>query len=93
VAIWHLLPNHILIPVIRNPHPSDRASLRPDFVVLAYPVILLIAEYTHGGSRKNLLGEDPSPELVRELSGEFNVTLQTPPTFLFSTSTDTVVPP
>src|SRR5258708_5359587 len=73
--------------------PIDRASCRPDFAVLAYPVISLAAEYTHQGSKKNLLGENPRPELVRELSGEFNVTQQTPPTFLFSTSTDTVVPP
>jgi acetyl esterase/lipase len=73
--------------------PIDRASSRPDFAILAYPVISLAAEYTHQGSRKNLLGENPDPALVRELSGEFNVTPQTPPTFLFSTSTDTVVPP
>jgi acetyl esterase/lipase len=71
----------------------DRASSRPDFAVLAYPVISLVAEYTHQGSKKNLLGERPKPELVRELSGELNVTAQTPPTFLFSTTTDTVVPP
>jgi acetyl esterase/lipase len=73
--------------------PIDRFSSRPDFAVLAYPVISLTAGYTHQGSRKNLLGENPSPELVKELSGELNVTPQTPPTFLFSSSTDTVVPP
>jgi len=73
--------------------PIDRASSRPDFAVLAYPVISLAAEYTHQGSKNNLLGENPRPELVRELSGEYNVMPQTPPTFLFSTSTDTVVPP
>jgi len=79
-----------------NPQASDpveRASSRPDFAVLAYPVISLAADYTHQGSKKNLLGENPRPELLRELSGEFNVTPQTPATFLFSTSTDTVVPP
>jgi acetyl esterase/lipase len=75
------------------PDSIDRASSRPDFAVLAYPVISLTAEYTHQGSRKNLLGENPSPALVRELSGEFNVTPQTPPTFLFSSTTDIVVPP
>jgi len=73
--------------------PVDRASCRPDFAVLAYPVISLIAEYTHGGSAKNLLGDSPSPELLRELSSELNVTPQTPPVFLFSSSTDTAVPP
>jgi acetyl esterase/lipase len=71
----------------------DRVSSRPDFAVLAYPVISLTAEYTHAGSSKNLLGENPKPELLKELSGELNVTPQTPPTFLFSTSTDTGVPP
>ena len=73
--------------------PIERVSCRPDFAILAYPVISLIAEYTHPLSRHNLLGDNPSPALVKELSGELNVTPQTPPTFLFSSSTDTVVPP
>jgi len=73
--------------------PINRVSSRPDFAVLAYPVISLFADYTHQLSRKNLLGENPNPELVRELSGELNVTPQVPPTFLFSSSTDIVVPP
>jgi len=79
-----------------NPRASDRierASCRPDFAILAYPVISLVAEYTHPLSRRNLLGDNPSPALVKELSGELNVTPQTPPTFLFSSSTDTVVAP
>src|SRR5580700_1666981 len=73
--------------------PIDRASSRPDFAVLAYPVISFTAEYTHQGSRRNLIGENPKPELVKELSSELNVTPQTPPTFLFSSTTDSVVPP
>jgi acetyl esterase/lipase len=73
--------------------PIDRASSRPDFAVLIYPVISFTAEYTHQGSRENLLGKNPSPELVRQLSSELNVTPQAPPTFLFSTSADTAVPP
>jgi acetyl esterase/lipase len=79
-----------------NPQSTDsidRVSCRPDFAILAYPVISLASEYTHQLSRENLLGENPTPELVRELSSEKNVTRQTPPTFLFSSSTDTVVPP
>ena len=79
-----------------NPQSSDpieHAGCRPDFAILAYPVISFTAEYTHQGSRKNLLGENPKPELVKELSSELNVTPKTPPTFLFSSSTDTVVPP
>jgi acetyl esterase/lipase len=73
--------------------PIDRASSRPDFAILAYPVISFIAGYSHCGSWENLLGKDASPDMRRALSNEFNVTPQTPPTFLFSSSTDTVVPP
>jgi len=73
--------------------PVDRASSRPDFAVLAYPVISLTAEYTHRLSRKNLLGENPPSQLATQLSSELQVTSETPPTFLFSSGTDTVVPP
>lgn len=79
-----------------NPQAADaveRVSCRPDFAVLAYPVISLVAGYTHALSRKNLLGENPSLELEQELSSDLQVTAQTPPTFLFSSSTDTAVPP
>lgn len=73
--------------------PVDRVSCRPDFAVLAYPVISLTAEYAHRGSRENLLGANVPAELAKSLSSELQVTAQTPPTFLFSSSTDTVVPP
>ena len=73
--------------------PIDRVSSRPDFAVLGYPVITFEPPYAHSGSAKNLLGENPDPKLVDELSNERHVTAQTPPTFLFSTSEDTVVPP
>ena len=69
----------------------DRVSSRPDFAVLVYPVISFTT-YTHRGSRDNLLGPDPDPKLVESLSNELQVTAATPPTFLFHTSTDTVVP-
>jgi len=71
----------------------DRVSSRPDFAILAYPVISLVAPYAHAGSRENLLGKKPEPELVKELSNEFQVTKETSPTFLWSTSTDDAVPP
>jgi len=73
--------------------PIDRVSSRPDFAVLVYPVITLTEPYTHHGSRDNLLGPDPDPKLVASLSNELQVTANTPPTFLYHTSTDTVVPP
>ncbi|HJT78655.1 MAG TPA: alpha/beta hydrolase [Gemmataceae bacterium] len=73
--------------------PVERVSCRPDFAILAYPVITMKAGTTHMGSRNNLLGKDADPKLVEELSNELHVTARTPPTFLFHTDTDTVVPP
>jgi len=73
--------------------PIDRVGCRPDFAILAYPVITLSGEYAHGGSRENLLGKNPSAELVESLSNQTQVTARTPPTFLFHTSADTAVPP
>ena len=72
--------------------PIDRVSSRPDFMILAYPVISFTTPYTHRGSLRNLLGDNPDPKLVESLSNELQVTAQTPPTFLFSTSADTGVP-
>lgn len=71
----------------------DRLSARPDFLILAYPVISFTAEYTHQGSSKSLLGSKPDPQLLENLSNEKQVTPQTPPTFLFHTNEDTGVPP
>jgi acetyl esterase/lipase len=71
--------------------PIERASSRPDLGILCYPVISM-GEFTHGGSKKNLLGENPSPELVKELSNELQVTKDTPPCFIFHTAEDPVVP-
>jgi acetyl esterase/lipase len=73
--------------------PIDRVSCRPDFMILAYPVISFTAPYTHQGSATNLLGENADPKLRAELSSELHVTPRTPPTFLFSTDADTAVPP
>jgi acetyl esterase/lipase len=73
--------------------PVERLSSRADFAVLAYPVISMTAEYSHKGSVTNLLGEHPDPRVAREMSTEFHVTRDVPPTFLFTTSTDTTVPP
>lgn len=73
--------------------PIDRESCRPDFAILSYPVITFKDPHAHGGSRKNLLGDDPSPELVESLSNETQVTARTPPTFLFHTTSDKPVSP
>ena len=73
--------------------PIDRASCRPDFAVLVYPVISFTTEYTHKGSMGNLLGFDADEELIESLSNEKQVTPETPPTFLVHTNEDTGVPP
>jgi acetyl esterase/lipase len=77
----------------KAPDPVDRMSCRPDFAILAYPVISFTTEYTHQGSRRNLLGENPAPKLLDQLSNEKQVTRDTPPTFLFHTDEDDGVPP
>jgi acetyl esterase/lipase len=69
----------------------DRYSSRPDLGILCYPVITM-GEFTHTGSRHNLLGDAPSPELLEKLSSERQVTVKTPPTFVWHTVEDTVVP-
>ncbi len=73
--------------------PIDRASCRPDFMVLVYPVITFTQPFMHRGSRRNLLGANPSAELVRLMSNELQVTKDTPPAFLVHTSDDKAVPP
>ena len=70
----------------------DRESCRPDFAVLCYPVINLIEPWGHAGTKKNLLGDNPDPKLIENLSNDKQVTADTPPTFLFHTGEDTGVP-
>ena len=69
---------------------ARRRNERPAFSVLVYPVISL-GEHTHGGSRKNLLGNDPSNELIAQYSNELRVNRKTPPAFLTHAIDDTVV--
>lgn len=70
----------------------ERESSRPDFLILAYPVISMQDPYGHTGSRKNLLGEHPTAEAERAMSLETRVTDRTPPAFLYATTDDPVVP-
>ena len=70
----------------------DRASSRPDFAILGYPVISLSEAWTHQGSRAMLLGDNPDNALLRRLSTDTQVSAETPPTFLFHTNADTAVP-
>jgi acetyl esterase/lipase len=59
-------------------------------MILIYPVISLSDAVGHEGSRRNLLGDKPDPELVKLYSNELQVTDKTPPTFLVTTSDDSV---
>ncbi|MGC2162714.1 MAG: alpha/beta hydrolase [Silvibacterium sp.] len=72
--------------------PIDQLSCKPDFMVLAYPVIAMEKPVAHSGSRKNLFGPNPDPALLHEYSNQFAVTADTPPTFIFATTNDPIVP-
>lgn len=71
--------------------PVERHSSRPDLGILCYPVITM-GRFTHAGSRRNLLGDHPAPDLIEALSNERQVTERTPPTFLWHTVEDQPVP-
>lgn len=71
--------------------PVDRFSSRPDLGILCYPVISM-GPLSHRGSRNNLLGENPSADLIEQLSNETQVTPNTPPCFLWHTVEDKAVP-
>ena len=72
--------------------PIEKVSSRPDFLILGYPVISLRPAVGHVGSAKNLLGDNPDPALVTLLSNDEQVTPQTPPSFIWSTTDDATVP-
>ena len=70
----------------------DKLPFTPNFVILASPVITM-GEFAHGGSKRNLLGEKPSSELIEKYSTERHVSAKTPPTFIFLASDDQSVSP
>jgi len=61
--------------------PVQRVSSRPDFQILIYPVVTM-GEGTHGGSKRNLLGESPTAAEIQRFSNETQVTKDTPPAYL-----------
>jgi acetyl esterase/lipase len=77
---------------VEKPDAVDAESCKPDFMVLAYPVISMALPEAHVGSRMNLLGPQVNPELEKRYSNQFAVTAGTPMTFLFATTMDPVVP-
>jgi acetyl esterase/lipase len=78
--------------ISKSEDPIERASSRPDFLILCYPVISLKESFSHRGSRTKLLGDSPDPALVESLSNETQVTAKTPPAFIFQTTEDKSVP-
>jgi acetyl esterase/lipase len=71
---------------------KEKTSLRPDFMILVYPVVSLTDSIGHIGSRNNLLGESPIKEQILFFSNEYYVSSSTPPTFITHAGDDTVVP-
>ncbi|MEO8721577.1 MAG: alpha/beta hydrolase [Ginsengibacter sp.] len=74
------------------PNPEN-ISLRPDFSILAYPVITFNDSLTHLGSRENLIGKNPSQEMIDNFSNELQVTKESPPAFLVLAGDDNAVNP
>lgn len=66
---------------------------KPAFQILLYPVITMDPSFTHAGSRKNLLGENPSQEITDSYSNEKQVTAETPRAFVIFAADDKIVPP
>lgn len=79
---------HFLNSVIDN---REKINLRPDFMILIYPVISLTDELMHRGSRDNLIGKNPSSDITSLYSNEMQVTAQTPPTILIHAGDDKIV--
>jgi len=71
---------------------KDAISARPDFSILIYPVISMESKITNGWSRDNLLGTNPSKELIEYFSNELHVSKQTPPSFIVHSMDDQAVP-
>lgn len=75
----------------KSTDPIARVSSRPDFSILVYPVISM-GPAGHGGSRANLLGANPTPELIARFSAELQVTATSPPAYVAHALDDHVVP-
>ncbi len=86
------LGTHCNQPNPKAANPVDRLSCKPDFMILAYPVISMRSSITNKETRLSLLGPHPSPTLVSDMSNELHVTPGTPPTFIFVTQRDPAVP-
>ncbi len=84
------LATHFAKAYVANP---ERINLRPDFLIVVYPVISMDAKIAHMDSRRALLGPHPSASQVRLFSSELQVTPQTPPTLILDAVDDRLVDP
>ena len=71
---------------------DDDYDVRPDFAALIYPVVSM-SENAHLGSRENLLGANPSSEVIEFFSNETQISENTPPIFLAHAADDEAVSP
>ena len=98
---WDINPNQVgvmgasagghLAASLSTLYNSDET--RPDFQILLYPVISMVPGITHGGSRKNLLGDNPTKELEDAYSLERRVSPRSPQAFIVLSADDGAVPP
>ena len=83
------LATHYNEPAYQN---IDDTSAKPNFSILIYPVISMEDGVAHQGSKKSLLGEEPSLEMVEQYSNDKQVNDETPPAFLVHATDDKGVP-
>ena len=81
-----------LASTVSTHYAPNGTNTRPDFSILFYPVVTMM-EATHGGSKNNLLGKNPSKQDIHRFSNEKQVTVNTPPAILLLSDDDTSVPP
>lgn len=96
---WNINPNHVgIMGFSAGGHLASTLSThleegtRPDFTILIYPVISMDKNIAHVGSRNNLIGLLPTDDLIKWYSNEFQVSAQTPPTFIVHATDDNSVP-
>ena len=100
IGVWGSSAGGSLAAILETEcHFSDKpgsgltgVACQPNFAILAYPVISMELPLAHVGSRNALLGPNPDPTLAHQLSPQYAVTVDTPPTFIFATTGDPVVP-
>jgi len=96
---WNINPNKIgIMGFSAGGHLAStlsthfEESTRPNFSILIYPVISMDKHIAHMGSRNNLIGKNPTDEMIKLYSNELQITSKTPPTFIVHATDDNAVP-